>query len=55
MGDFLTMLLTYSFWGAMAVLLIMNAPNTISVGKMVFGGWAKETSLLTGSGYQKPK
>jgi hypothetical protein len=54
--DFFNKLITYSFVGAAAVLLIMNAQSgTIPIAKTLFSGWNKETGLLTGSGYVKPK
>lgn len=49
-----TRIVTYSFFGAMAVLLIMNAKSgTVPIFGTLFKGWIKETSLLTGSGYKK--
>lgn len=51
-----TRIVTYSFFGAMAVLLIMNARSgTVPIGSMLFKGWTTETGLLTGSGYKKAK
>lgn len=51
-----TRIVTYSFFGAMAVLLVMNAKSgTVPILGTVFSGWTTETGLLTGSGYKKAK
>lgn len=48
-------IIVYSFIGAMAVLIIMNA----SAFKTAFGAvgsvYTQETTILTGSGYQRAK
>jgi len=52
-GGLGTKIITYSFFGAMAVLIIMNASGSVDVGKMLFKGYQGETTILTGSGYKK--
>ena len=51
-----TRIITYSFFGAMAVLLVMNAKaGTVPILGTLFSGWTRETTILTGSGYKKSK
>ncbi len=51
-----TRIVTYSFFGAMAVLLVMNAKaGTVPILGSLFSGWIKETTVLTGSGYKRAK
>lgn len=48
-------ILLYSFLGAMAVLVIMNAGNFATAFGAVGSVYTQETQLLTGSGYQRAK
>lgn len=48
-------IIVYSFLGAMAVLVIMNASSFSEAFKAVGGVYTQETSLLTGSGYQRAR
>lgn len=47
--------ITYSFLGAMAVLVIMNAKNFATATGAVADLWVRETAVLSGSGYQGSK
>jgi hypothetical protein len=48
-------ILLYSFIGAMGVLVIMNAPAFATAFNAVGNVYVKESTLLTGSGYQRAK
>lgn len=47
--------LLYSFLGAMAVLVIMNSGNFAQAFGAVGNVYTQETTILTGSGYQRAK
>lgn len=47
--------LLYGFIGVMGVLVIMNASSFATAAKPVFGFITSESTLLTGSGYQRAK
>lgn len=54
MGRFFDILM-WTIVAAMLVLIIMNAGGTAQIISTFFSGWTKETSILTGTGYQTAK
>ena len=46
---------TYTFLGAMAVLVIMNAGNFATATGAVANLWVRETQVLSGAGYNGAK
>lgn len=48
-------ILIYTFLGAMAVLIILNASSFKTAFGAVGSVYTQETQILTGSGYQRAK